>query len=363
MIRNLIFDWSGTLVDDLPAVWEASNRVFVRAGVPALTLEEFRAEFCLPFKPFYDRYVPRVALAELEEWFHAYFREIQHTARELPHARAFLEFCRKHQIRSFLLSTLRPDHFQVQCRENGFNHFFEETYLGVLDKRVKIAELLQTHRLKPEETLFVGDMQHDIDTARHGGIHSCAVLTGYNRLAQLRQSEPDMIVENLGELRQFLDEHQFRWVTDPADSATPKRVFPIATVGALIGNSAGQVLMVRTQKWSDLWGIPGGKIKWGEPSLDALRREIMEETGLEIERIRFVMVQDCIGSREFYREAHFVLLNYTAMARDGQRVVLNDEAREFRWLAPGEAAQLPLNQPTRTLLETVLAAKDTPWIK
>ena len=36
MIRNIIFDWSGTLVDDLPAVWQASNFVFRQAGVPEL---------------------------------------------------------------------------------------------------------------------------------------------------------------------------------------------------------------------------------------------------------------------------------------------------------------------------------------
>ena len=57
-------------------------------------------------------------------------------------------------------------------------------------------------------------------------------------------------------------------------------------MGALIFNAAGEVLMVRTHKWSNLWGIPGGKIKWGEPSEDALRREIKEETDLEIDGYR-----------------------------------------------------------------------------
>ena len=57
---------------------------------------------------------------------------------------------------------------------------------------------------------------------------------------------------------------------------------PLATVGALIFNSKNEVLMIRTHKWSNLWGIPGGKIKWGETSEAALRREILEETGLKI---------------------------------------------------------------------------------
>src|SRR3954470_14459663 len=103
---------------------------------------------------------------------------------------------------------------------------------------------------------------------------------------------------------------------------------PISTVGALIFNPAGEVLMIRTHKWSNLWGIPGGKIKWGETAEDALRREVMEETALKISNIRFAVVQDCIHSKEFYRDAHFVLLNYTCDS-DGKNVVLNDEAEEF----------------------------------
>ena len=91
VIRNIIFDWSGTLVDDLPAVWAATNHVLRQAGIPEMTLERFRAEFCLPFTRFYERYTPDVPLAQLEEWFHGHFREAQDSVQPLPHAREFLE--------------------------------------------------------------------------------------------------------------------------------------------------------------------------------------------------------------------------------------------------------------------------------
>jgi len=114
------------------------------------------------------------------------------------------------------------------------------------------------------------------------------------------------------------------------------------------------VLMIRTHKWSNLWGIPGGKIKWGETSEAALGREIREETGLAVTNIEFVLVQDCIHSREFYREAHFVLLNYTCRCAGRPNVVLNDEAREARWVTMAEAGRMALNTPTRKLLEAVM---------
>ena len=101
VIRNIIFDWSGTLVDDLPAVWQATNYVLAQAQRPEMTLEQFRAEFCLPFTIFYDRHTPNIPLPQLEEWFHSRFRQVQDSVCALPHARDFLEFCRARSLRTF----------------------------------------------------------------------------------------------------------------------------------------------------------------------------------------------------------------------------------------------------------------------
>jgi 8-oxo-dGTP pyrophosphatase MutT (NUDIX family) len=113
--------------------------------------------------------------------------------------------------------------------------------------------------------------------------------------------------------------------------------------------------MIRTHKWSHRWGIPGGKIKRGETSEAALRREIQEETALDITDIRFVLVQDCIEPPEFERSAHFLLMNYVVRCvGDPTRVILNDEAEAFQWLPTAAALQLDLNEPTRILIEEAI---------
>lgn len=351
MIRNIIFDWSGTLVDDLPAVWRATNHVFTQAGIAELTIDKFRSEFCLPFIRFYERHLPDVSMVQLETWFHGAFKEVQYSVVELPHSREFLEFCRTRDVKTLLLSTIHRDHYAVQSKVTGFDEFIGRAYVEIWDKRAKIHEILEENGLKPEETLFIGDMQHDVETAKHGGIHSCAVLTGYNTLVQLRAADPDLIVEHLGELQQILERNGLELQPLPGSELDKK--LPIVTVGALIFNAQDEVLMVQTHKWSNLWGIPGGKTRFGETSVDALTREIKEETDLEITDIEFVLVQDCINSREFYRETHFVLLNYTCRCVGVPVVRLNEEAVNFRWLTLDDAMKLPLNTPTRVLLDAV----------
>jgi len=355
MIRNIIFDWSGTLVDDLPAVWKATNYVLSQGEREEMSLEQFRAEFCLPFSIFYERHLPHIPFSQLEVWFHSRFRQVQDSVCELPHARDFLEFCRARNLRTFVLSTIHRDHFAVQVKTNGFDKYLDKPYTEVWDKREKIQELLAENHLAPRETLFIGDMQHDIETARHGGIYSCAVLTGYNTLEQLRAAEPDIIVEHLRELREILEANNLQ--LKPQGQPFKQGHYPVPTVGALIFNASGQVLMLRTHKWSNLWGIPGGKVKWGESCTDALRREIKEETHLEVDQIVFVLVQDCIHSKEFYRDAHFILLNYTCRCVSEPVVRLNDEACEFRWVTLSEALEMPINQPTRKLLLASLDKK------
>ena len=345
MFRNLIFDWSGTLVDDLGPVIEATNAVFERYHLPPFDRDRFRREFRLPYSEFYAEFLPDIPLAELEVHFRPAFSSAKSPVTVLPHAREKLEWCTHHGIRAFVLTSMDTQAFERQMDDFQLRHHFEATYSGIIDKRDMIHEIIERHRLKPQETAFVGDMTHDVETARHGGLSSIAVLTGYQHPEVLAAVRPDLTVPDLEALRALMH----RQIA----------ARPITTVGALIHDGAGKILMIRTHKWSGLWGIPGGKIKRGESTIDALKREVLEETKLHISEIGFVMNQDCIASPEFMHPEHFILLNYVARASSTD-VHLNEEAEEFMWLSPAEALKLPLNTPTRVLLQETLARKLIP---
>ncbi len=341
VIRNLILDWSGTLVNDFPPVLVATNEIFKQYGRSPMTEVEFRERFFLPFPEFYKIHLPEATLEDLDRDYHRAFQLLQEEIPLLPHALEFLEYCKEAGMPLFLLSSIHQNHWKAQSERIGIASYFQKAYVQVHDKRKTILHLLAEQNLDPHETMFIGDMLHDVESARHGGVVSCAVLTGYDSLAKLRSSNPDLLFRNLHHVRHYLERHR----------EEPK-LPPIGTVGALIFNRRNEVLMLRTYKWSNRWGIPGGKIKGEEASEAALHREVLEETGLTLQKVQFAIVQDCIRSEEFYKQAHFLLLNYVAWT-DGEAVVLNDEAEEFRWVSLDVALTMDLNRPTRTLIDYV----------
>lgn len=125
--------------------------------------------------------------------------------------------------------------------------------------------------------------------------------------------------------------------------------YPLVTVGALIVSPAKRILIIKTHKWKDSWGVPGGKIDYGESIKAALIREFKEETKLSIKDIHWAPTLEAINSSEFYKPAHFILLNFIAKS-DTEEVELNEEAQTYLWLNPEEALTYPLNEPTRKLV-------------
>lgn len=200
MFRNLIFDWSGTLCNDLPPVLDTINRILSHYGGEAVTEVTFLAEFQLPFDTFYAKRVPQATVEELEGLFRLYFPLSHRLAEPIRYAREFVLARKGEGCRMLILSAATATHFHEQAGRLGFAGLFEALYLDVRDKRNVIGEILCRHGLKPEDTCFIGDMEHDVHAARQAGITSIAVLTGYDSASKLERAQPDVIVRDLERL-------------------------------------------------------------------------------------------------------------------------------------------------------------------
>ncbi len=133
---------------------------------------------------------------------------------------------------------------------------------------------------------------------------------------------------------------------------------PEAVVSALIFNNENKVLLCRSHKWNNQYVIPGGHIETGEPMEEALRREIKEETGLEIYDIRPLSVHESIFSEQFYSERHFVCIDFICRT-ETEEVVLNDEASQFIWVSLEDIDRVDLGGVVRPLLNEMKKGRES----
>ena len=203
-IRQVILDWSGTLVDDLGPVVDTTNHVFANYGLPLLTVAEFRRDFYLPAKKFYADRLPAIPFAELAQLFVQHYHQVCDTSTVLPHTAGFLEYCRRARLGVFIASAVDGVTYERHACRFGIAEFVTRAYVGIADKTQSIHTILTENQLDPAATLFVGDMVHDIAAGQAGGVATCAVLTGYTDSDKLSAAQPDLICAHLGELQERL---------------------------------------------------------------------------------------------------------------------------------------------------------------
>jgi 8-oxo-dGTP diphosphatase len=119
---------------------------------------------------------------------------------------------------------------------------------------------------------------------------------------------------------------------------------------------AHEVLVVRRAgaPAKGLWTLPGGRVEVGEALVEAVHREVMEETALKVDVIglagyREIILPEAVGERG----RHFVILPFAAYWVSGE-VALNDELSDGRWMAVEAVAAL---QTTEGLLEILRRAE------
>ena len=117
---------------------------------------------------------------------------------------------------------------------------------------------------------------------------------------------------------------------------TEEKKYPEPFVGSIIYNDKGEILLIQSSKWGDYWHIPGGHVEIGETREQALKREIMEETSLEIDDIEFIGWQDAIELKNYHKKKHFIFLDYCARMSGG-KIAKSDEMEEYAWVKPEEA--------------------------
>lgn len=203
MEKRLIWDWNGTLLDDVAAAVGALNRMLVKRGAAPITIEHYRRRFGFPVRPFYAELGVDLAKwdwGEICEDFHNFILEEPQSVR--IEALSALELAESVGFRQSVLSALRQDKLERAIQAAGLRRFFDLVY-GVdnLDGASKLdrgRELIAAWGPSAVMPVFIGDTLHDAEVAKELGARCVLVSCGHQmpeRLAAARCPVVDSLVD------------------------------------------------------------------------------------------------------------------------------------------------------------------------
>ena len=136
---------------------------------------------------------------------------------------------------------------------------------------------------------------------------------------------------------------------------------PILGVGAIICDGSRIALVRRNREPSrGRWSFPGGVVELGETVRDAVYREALEETGLEVEVGELVGIFDRIQHDQAERiQYHYVILDFLARPVGGS-LWPGDDAGDARWVGLAELDELDVTEQAREIARELLTTTQTP---
>jgi 8-oxo-dGTP diphosphatase len=129
----------------------------------------------------------------------------------------------------------------------------------------------------------------------------------------------------------------------------------IVAVGGIVENDEGKILLVKTQHGG--WVFPGGQVEVGENLLEALSREVKEESGIEIEIKNLIGIYSNTAIHKWYDGITDVptklMLDYACKSAGGELGV-SEETTDSRWVEKEEVLDLISNPAYRTRFDAYL---------
>ncbi|MBR3894383.1 MAG: HAD family hydrolase [Clostridia bacterium] len=203
---HVVWDFNGTLFNDVKACIKSANRLLERHGLPLLSsVEDYRAAFGFPIIDYYRRLgfdFEKTPYADLAVEWVAYYLEQSATAVLYPDVTDTLRTVRAKGISQLILSATEKSMLEKQIESLGILPYLDEVLgldnIHAYSKRELGVIWRDAH--PNARLLFVGDTDHDAQVAAAMGADCILVTTGHQPRTVLESLRPLAVVDSLGEI-------------------------------------------------------------------------------------------------------------------------------------------------------------------
>jgi HAD superfamily hydrolase (TIGR01509 family) len=214
-IDAALFDWSGTLVDDLRVVWETNNRTLMSFGLPYQNLQRFRERFFLPWQEFYGTYGlgSEDSLREVDSRFWRTYQQLSLKIKPFSQTRSALKSLKDLGLKTAVVTQTKKAPLLDQVARFGFEDLIDaavgaEDATELKPSAKPILAALERLGVEPSKAIFTGDMVEDVIAGKNAGVKVISIVWkgSYHTEQRIREKRPDLIAHDLYEVVRILRE-------------------------------------------------------------------------------------------------------------------------------------------------------------
>lgn len=207
---HIIWDWNGTLLDDISASLSSVNDMLARREMDAIDVDRYRECIGIPIKVFYEQVFELekedypALLAEYNEGYMLHLAECRLTEGAVQ----AIEYFSGRGIRQAIVSSSNNEQLLNNTKRYGIADYFD-TILGSADylagsKIDRARAYLDASECEKQSVLVVGDLEHDADLAAEIGADCVLLSSGHENPERLKNTKVP-IIGNLEELVLFVE--------------------------------------------------------------------------------------------------------------------------------------------------------------
>jgi phosphoglycolate phosphatase len=199
---TIIWDWNGTLLDDVDLCLASINRLLGDRGHPVLSKDTYRDIFTFPVRDYYVRAGFDLRAEPFDGVaieFIGLYRQGLPRCGVFPGARMALEYFRAKGYRQYLISAMEHRFLMESLRHCGLDQYFDD-FSGIQDhfadgKTAMADAFIRDRGIDPGRSLFIGDTLHDQEVAGHLGMPCLLVANGHQSEVRLLHAGCEVVTD------------------------------------------------------------------------------------------------------------------------------------------------------------------------
>ena len=210
-VETILWDWNGTLLDDVEICVLAMNKMLSDRNMPVITSDFYYQNFTFPVIRYYEKMgwdFTKDNFNEISIEFMTNYEALFNNSPLHQNTLETLEFFKKQGYRQIVVSALEQNRLKESLSIHGLSNFFDAIYgleniLG--GSKIHLAKkMIANQNLIPGNTCMIGDTEHDFEVAQAIGTHCILVAHGHHKLERLQNLNVP-IVNNFVELKDVFE--------------------------------------------------------------------------------------------------------------------------------------------------------------